>query len=116
VAVARATDEVVLPAGRTLCQQGTGGREAFVIIDGTASVEINGTHVASVGPGACVGELALLDHGLRTATVVAETDLTALVIGVREFSAIIDEVPPMAHKLLQALAARIRALDSAIYG
>jgi CRP-like cAMP-binding protein len=115
-AVARATDEVVLPAGRSLCEQGATGREAFVIVDGTADVLINGTKVATVGPGTCVGELALLDHGPRTATVVATTDVNALVIGVREFSAIIDEVPPITHKLLRALAARIRALDADIYG
>jgi CRP/FNR family cyclic AMP-dependent transcriptional regulator len=113
---ARATDEVTVPAGRTLCEEGSAGREAFVLVEGTASVQINGTPVATLGPGSCVGELALLDHGPRTATVVAETDLTALVIGVREFSAILDEVPPIAHKLLQALASRIRELDSEIYG
>ncbi len=115
-AVAQATDEVVLPAGKTLCQQGSLGREVFVIIDGTAEVRRNDTKVATVGPGTCVGELALLDHGPRTATVIAETPITALVLGVREFAAIIDEVPSIAHKLLRALAARIRALDSQIYG
>jgi CRP-like cAMP-binding protein len=115
-AVSRATDEVVLAAGRTLCEQGATGREAFVIVEGSADVLINGTKVATVGPGACVGELALLDNGPRTATVVAATDVRALVIGVREFSAIIDEVPPITHKLLRALAARIRTLDADIYG
>jgi CRP-like cAMP-binding protein len=115
-AVARATDEVVLPTGRTLCKQGATGREAFVIVEGTAAVRINDKKVATLGPGACVGELALLDHGPRTATVVAETDVTALVIGVREFSSIIDDVPSMTHKLLRALAGRIRELDTEIYG
>ena len=99
-----------------MCTQGAAGREAFVIIDGTAAVLINGKKVATVGPGRCVGELALLDNGPRTATVVAETDVTALVIGVREFSSIIDDVPPMTHKLLRALAGRIRELDTEIYG
>jgi CRP-like cAMP-binding protein len=115
-AVARATDELLLPAGRTLCEQGAPGREAFVIVDGTAGVWINGKKVATVGPGTCVGELALLDNGPRTATVVADTDVTALVIGVREFSSIIDDVPPMTHKLLRALASRIRELDTEVYG
>jgi CRP-like cAMP-binding protein len=114
-AVARATDELDLPPGRVLCEQGTTGREAFVIIDGTAEVRINDAKVATLGAGSCVGELALLDHGPRTATVVAETDVRALVIGVREFAAILDDVPSMTQKLLRALAARIRDLDSEIY-
>lgn len=115
-AVARASDEVDLPAGRTLCEQGNIGREAFIILDGTAEVRRNKKKVATLGAGACVGELALLDHGPRTATVVAGTDLKVLVIGAREFAAIVDEVPPIARKLLKALATRIRDLDTKTYG
>jgi CRP-like cAMP-binding protein len=47
---------------------------------------------------------------------VAATDLKVLVIGAREFASIIDEIPPIAHKLLRALASRVRDLDSQIYG
>jgi CRP-like cAMP-binding protein len=115
-AVARASDEVDLPAGKVLCEQGTIGREAFIIVAGTADVRRNGKKVADVGPGACIGELALLDHGPRTATVTATTDLTVLVIGAREFAAIVDEVPPIAHKLLRSLAERVRALDTKAFG
>lgn len=115
-AVARASDQIDLPAGRTLCEQDSIGREAFVIVDGTAEVKRNGRKVATLGPGDCVGELALLDHGPRTATVTAATDLSVLVIGAREFSAIVDEVPPIAHKLMRALAARVRELDVKTFG
>lgn len=115
-AVARASDELALPAGKVLCEQGTIGREAFVILAGTADVRIGKKAVATLGPGTCVGELALLDHGPRTATVVASTDLQVLVIGAREFSGIVDEVPAIAHKLLRALATRVRELDTQIYG
>ena len=73
-AVAKATDEMELPAGRVLCEQGSTGREAFIILDGTAEVTRNDQQVAIAGPGTCVGELALLDHGPRTATVTAQTD------------------------------------------
>jgi CRP-like cAMP-binding protein len=115
-AVARASDEVALPAGAVLCEQGTVGREAFVILHGTAEVRRNSNKVATVGAGTCVGELALLDHGPRTATVVADTDITVLAIATREFAGILDEVPPIAHKILRSLAARVRDLDSKIYG
>jgi len=115
-AVARATDEVALPAGRALCEQGASGREAFVILEGTADVLINGTKVATVGPGACVGELALLDHGPRTATVVCETDCDLLLLDQRHFIGVIDDVPALAHKLLATLAGRIRDLDRQNFG
>jgi CRP-like cAMP-binding protein len=115
-AVARATDEVDLSAGRTLCEQGTIGREAFIIVDGTAEVRRNGKKVATLGPGTCVGELALLDHGPRTASVIAKTDMKALVIGAREFAGVVDEIPPIAHKLMKALAAKVRELDTQVYG
>lgn len=115
-AVAKASDEVTVAAGKDLCEQGQIGREAFVIVDGTAEVRRNGRKVATLGAGDSVGELALLDHGPRTATVTAATDMTVLVLGAREFAALIDEVPPIAHKLLKSLAARIRDLDTKTYG
>ena len=115
-AVARASDQVELPAGSTLCKEGDIGREAFVILDGQADVSRNKRKVATLSTGACFGELALLDHGPRTATVTAATDLSVLVIGAREFSGIIDEVPPIAHKLLKSLAGLIRELDAKTYG
>jgi CRP-like cAMP-binding protein len=115
-AVAKASDEVELPAGRDLCEQGAIGREAFVIMEGEAVVRRNGRKVATLGPGDCFGELALLDHGPRTATVTAATDMRVLVLGAREFAGIIDEVPAIGNKLLKALAGRIRELDVKTYG
>lgn len=115
-AVARATDEITLHEGKVLCEQGRVGREAFVILDGEAEVRRNGRKVATLGPGSCVGELALLDHGPRTATVVAGTDLRALVLGAREFAGLVDDVPSISHKLMKALAQRIRELDSKAFG
>jgi CRP-like cAMP-binding protein len=115
-AVARASDQVDLAEGRALCEQGSIGREAFIILDGKAEVKRNGRKVASLSAGDCFGEMALLDHGPRTATVTAATDLKVLVIGAREFAAVLDEVPPIAHKLLKSLAGRIRDLDAKVYG
>ena len=115
-AVSKASDEVDLPAGRVLCEQGAIGREAFIILEGSAEVRRNKKKVATLGPGACVGELSLLDHGPRTASVIATTDLKVLVIGAREFSGIVDEVPPIAHKILRSLAARVRELDTQMFG
>src|SRR6185295_16958021 len=95
--IAKAGDEVSMPAGSVI-------------------VKRNGKKVASLGPGTIVGELSLLDHGPRTATVTCETDCVFLLLSQRHFMAVLDDVPSMAHKLLASLAGRIRDLDRQYYG
>jgi CRP/FNR family cyclic AMP-dependent transcriptional regulator len=114
--VAKATVELTLDEGKEFVTQGDVGREAFIIVEGSADVYRGGHKIATLGPGDCVGELALLDHGPRTATVVAATPLTVLVLGPREFSGLLDEVPTLNHKILAALASRVRELDSQNFG
>jgi CRP-like cAMP-binding protein len=114
--IAKASDEIDVPSGKVLVEQGSRGREAFVVIEGSATVRRNGRKVATFGPGDHFGELALLDGGPRTATIVADTPMRVLVIGQREFSGVIDEVPGLAHKVLANLAATIRELDQKAYG
>jgi len=114
--IAKASNEITRPAGTVLVDQGDQGREAFVIIDGTATVKRNGRKVGTLGPGQSLGELSLLDHGPRTATVTADTDITVLVLSAREFAGVLEEVPSLAQKLLAQLAGRVRELDRQIYG
>ena len=114
--IAKASDEIAVKAGTTLVDQGQQGREAFIVVDGSASVKRNGRKITTLGPGAVIGELSLLDRGPRTATVTADTDMTVLVIDQRNFAGVIDQVPALAHKLLATLAGRIRDLDRANYG
>ena len=66
--IARSGDEITMTAGTLLVDQGQTGREAFVVLDGTVTVKRNGRKIATLGAGAIVGELSLLDHGPRTAT------------------------------------------------
>jgi CRP-like cAMP-binding protein len=114
--VAKAVDEISMTAGTLLVDQGQTGREAFVVIDGAVAVKRSGRKIATLGAGDVVGELSLLDHGPRTATAVCETDCTLLVIDQRRFLGVIDDVPSISHKLLAALATRIRNLDRQYYG
>jgi CRP/FNR family cyclic AMP-dependent transcriptional regulator len=114
--IAKASTEVEVDAGRTLVEEGKGGKEAFVILEGTAIVRRNGRKVATLGPGAQFGELALLDGGPRTATVVAETPMRLLVLAQRELLGVLDEVPGLTRKILASLATRIRELDQKAYG
>lgn len=114
--IAKVTDEVKLPDGHVLMEQDEPAREAFVIVSGKAIVKRNGRKVAELGPGATIGELGLLDRGPRTATVVADGPIELLVIGPREFSGLLDDVPTITHKLLKSLAGTVRDLDKKTYG
>jgi CRP-like cAMP-binding protein len=114
--IAKAGDEVTMPAGSLIVDQGQTGREAFVVLSGQVNVRRNGKKVATLGPGAVVGELSLLDHGPRTATVTCDTDCTLFLISQRQFMGVLDTVPALAHKLLSSLAGRIRDLDRQYYG
>jgi CRP-like cAMP-binding protein len=108
----KASDEIEVKQGKVLVEEGKPGHEFFLIEDGTAEVRRNNRKVATLSRGQFFGELSLLDRGPRSATVIANTDMTLVVLGQREFLGVIDEVPAMAHKLLAALAGRLREADS----
>jgi CRP-like cAMP-binding protein len=110
--IGRASEEVTVPAGKVLTDEGKPGHEFYLILEGQASVRRGGRKVTTLGPGRYFGELALLDRMPRSATVVADTDMTVLVLGQREFTGLLDEVPGLAHKLLSTMAARLREADA----
>jgi CRP/FNR family cyclic AMP-dependent transcriptional regulator len=98
--IAKAGDEITMTAGTVIVDQGQTGREAFVVLDGEVTVKRGGRKINTMGPGAVVGELSLLDHGPRTATAVCETDCELLVIDQRHFRTVLEDVPSLAVKLL----------------
>ena len=69
-----------LEPGETLVEQGAPGDELYLVLDGVLAVEIDGEEVAEIGPGAIVGERALLEGGTRTATLSARTRCRVAVI------------------------------------
>lgn len=105
-------EEVTVPAGKVLVEEGTLGREFFLVVDGTAKVTRKGRKVATLSTDAYFGELALLDRRPRTATVLSETEMHVLVLDQRHFNAIIESVPAIARKLLATLATRLREADA----
>jgi CRP-like cAMP-binding protein len=94
--------------GRTLCRQGAPGREFFVVVEGEATVTIDGIDVGTMGPGCGFGEIALLTReGRRTATVTAATAMTLVVLNRVEFAALFDVAPVVARRILQDSASRL---------
>ncbi|GMU78919.1 MAG: hypothetical protein AMXMBFR46_17120 [Acidimicrobiia bacterium] len=111
-ALARRADDRKVEAGTVLVREGAAGDAFFVIVSGQAEVDRSGTVVATIGPGTFFGDLALLDMAPRNATVTAKTDMELVVLGQREFSAMIDESSAFARKLLMGLAHRLRQMDA----
>jgi CRP/FNR family cyclic AMP-dependent transcriptional regulator len=95
-------------AGDTLVREGDSALHLYIIATGHARVERaeQGT-VGRLGPGDFFGELALIEDHDRTATVVAEDELTCYLIPAWEFRALLQEHPEMALPMLQTLIARI---------
>lgn len=114
--IARASDEVHVPSGRVLCDEGRVGQQFFLIVDGKAVVKRKGRKVATLGPGQYFGELALLDRMPRSASVASETEMDLLVLGQREFNGVMEEIPSLARKLLTAMSTRLREADTKLYG
>ena len=114
--VVKNSSERVLKAGTVIMDQGQTGREAYVILEGSATVKRNGKKIGSAKSGSVIGELSLLDNGPRTATVTADTDVRLLVVTERGLKSAIDNIPAISRKLLKALATRVRELDRAHYG
>lgn len=106
--IASLTEQIDVPEGRVLTRQGDPGRECFVIADGYARATVRGRRSVRLGPGSFFGEMSLLDQGPRSATVTAETDMHLLVLGSRDFSALVTQVPSVARRIMKGLAERLR--------
>jgi CRP-like cAMP-binding protein len=112
--IARHVQTATLPAGSDLVREGEAGDALFVILDGEASVQHDGDEVTRVGPGSYFGELAILDGGPRSATVVAATDVEVAVLGIRMFRTLLREFPDLAEQLLVGLAGELRKANAAV--
>jgi CRP/FNR family transcriptional regulator, cyclic AMP receptor protein len=100
-------DELDLPAGRTLIQEGTRGREFFTLVEGEAKVAKGGRKVATMRDGDFFGEIALVTDVPRTSTVTTETQVRLLVLTKRDFQRLLREQPQIQRKVLEALALRL---------
>jgi CRP-like cAMP-binding protein len=97
--------------GETIAAEGSSGIGFFVIGEGTAAVTVHGAERATLGPGDYFGEVALIDEGQRSASIVADTPLTAYGLTAWEFRPFVESNGRVAWKLLQTLASRLRAAE-----
>jgi CRP/FNR family transcriptional regulator, cyclic AMP receptor protein len=105
--LARWTDEITVAAGSEVASEGSFAHEFFVIEDGTAEVRRDGERLAELGPGDFFGEIGLLETERRTASVVATTPLSVIVMFQREFKQMEGEMPAVADRIRSAIRARL---------
>lgn len=110
--VGQLAEEVDVPAGKVLIRQGESAQEFLIVVEGRVRIERDEKLLAVRGPGEFFGEIALVAEGPRTATVVAETPCRLLVLGHREFHALMDDQPGVERAILEALAERVGSLLS----
>jgi CRP-like cAMP-binding protein len=95
--------------GAVVTAEGETGAGFFVIVEGNANVAVGGEHRATLGPGDHFGEIALIDDGVRTASITAATDLRCLGMTPWEFKPFVEEHPHVAWSLLQTMARLLRS-------
>ena len=107
------TDEVVVPAGTRLIDEGRYSHEFLLIQEGNVDVRRGGELLAQLGPGDFAGEIGVMQDARRNASVVASTPLTAIVMTARDLRQVTQEMPSVAALIDAAIAARSATLGRA---
>ena len=101
--------ESVFDAGATIATEGERGVGFFIISEGTVEYSLDGKKIGTGGPGDYFGEIALIDDGPRTATIIALTEVKAYGMTMWEFRPLVEDEASIAWELLQVMARRLRA-------
>lgn len=106
--VAELGERVEAEPGAVLTDQGRFGDTAYLIIEGTANVYMNGEYVTTVAAETLVGEMALVEHRPRNATVVAESNMVLVGFGIPEFSELLEKNPSARETVMSLLGRRVQ--------
>jgi CRP/FNR family cyclic AMP-dependent transcriptional regulator len=90
---------VHLPAQWSLMSESTPADKAYVLLDGEVAIRKGGETVATVGPGAVIGEVGVLEKRLRTAAVVSQTELEVVHFTREDLAALVDDIPALREAL-----------------
>jgi CRP/FNR family cyclic AMP-dependent transcriptional regulator len=103
--------ERTFDAGNPVATEGEGAAGFFVIESGEAVVTVHGEERGRLGPGDYFGDIALIDQGSRSATIVADSDLRCYGLTFWDFRPLVESDARIAWPLLQAMARRLRAAE-----
>lgn len=106
--IANSFKERTFNAGDVIAEEGSSGIGFFVIETGTAKAMHGDTEIAELGPGSSFGEVALIDEGPRSATVVASTELKCWGLSAWEFRPLAETNATVAWNLARLVASYVR--------
>lgn len=105
--VVRAGRHLHLPADWSLISEKTPADKAYLLVDGTVSVRRGGEEIATLGPGDLIGEMAIVGHKLRNASVVSTAPLEVIHYTREDLEELIEEVPAFADAIRATTADRL---------
>jgi CRP-like cAMP-binding protein len=110
--LAQNTDEVSLPAQRTLISEGKSNDTFYILLEGEAVATVNGQE-RRMGPGDIFGEISMLDRGKATATVTTDSPIRALVMSHAQFRDAVRAHEDIALRVISVMAQRLRSNNQA---
>ncbi len=104
--IAKTGTYVTVPENWALMGEGTAADKAYLLISGEVSVRRDGQEVATLGPGEIFGEMGIVNHKLRTATVISKTRLECLHFTREQIEKLEDEIPAFKKALTDTSSSR----------
>ena len=101
-------DQVAFPAGTVVLTEGQEGNNMYVVMEGELTISLEGKPLGVARPGEIVGEMALINSEIRSATVTARTDCVLASIDQASFNALLRHVPEFTLHVMDILAARLQ--------
>ena len=109
-----ARNAVTMPAGAVLFAEGDPGTHMYVLIEGQADICVGDEVVENAVPPALLGEMALIDAGVRSATVVLRAASRLVPIDSRQFDFLVRESPEFARQVMKVMAKRLRISNESL--
>ena len=106
------TEFAAFPAGQAVFREGERGEHMYVVLEGQVELRVNGKLVETLGPGAVLGEMALIDHAPRVATATAVADAKLVPIAEKRFLFMVQQTPHFALQIMKVMAERLRKMDA----
>jgi len=101
-------DLVEYPAGAVIITEGQKGSHMYVVMNGEVAISLKDKVISTASPGEIVGEMALINAEIRSATVTATTDCTLAVIDEGSFQSLLKHVPEFTLHVMNVLASRLK--------